>query len=500
MKKLSGKNALCLILALLMLSSAASLVACGDDTQKPDGTTAAAVIDTDGSGGPDAGTGPVFATADYGGETFGVYMRNSTASHYPGIYIFCPELATDIVNEQASIRNQIVEDKYNIKFDFIETGSPQDSVKTDIAGGYVPYSVVLAQRNCLSGLAYAGLLRNFKELDVDYTTSWWDVNAAETYTYQNKLFTMPNDVSVSNLAGCRFWYFHKGVVKDFNLTSPYEYVAQNQWTLENFFGLVKSVSAPGTEGQFGVYGLSNEEGSVRNHMLTGIGAFRVEVDPDGKIVCKIGTDYAEKTQSFFDQLRAVVTDSNVCLEFSVARSLDAANQQRYADMYYHTRALFSQGHFLFTQTSMLGALQTFEDSEEGVSPVMNPKYDTNQDKYYHQIDANAIIWCLPKTADADLSMIANVMDFWAYTSSSTVMESFYELVMKTKRASDPTTAEMYDIIKGSIKYYITDTFTVDISSFITSAYNRSVASAWDSLKKKVPRDLQTIQDKISAID
>ena len=488
-----------LLLAVLMCLSVLAIAACGDNKSGGEQTTAA-VVNGDSEEQTAEDTGPKFNQADYGGDTFGVYMRKSTASHYPGIYIFCPENATDLVNEQAQIRNQIVEDRYNIKFDFIEASGPQDSMKNDLAGGEVPYDVVLAQRNYLSGLAYAGLLRSFLELDIDYNTSWWDANAASTYTYDGKLFTMPNDVSVSNLAGCRFWYFHKGVVKNFNLKSPYEFVADNQWTLDNFFSLVKSVSAPGADGQIGVYGLSNEEGSVRNHMLTGIGSFRVEVSGEGDIVCNIGTDYAEKTQDFFDKLKAVVTDSTVCLDFGTARSLDSANQSRYGDMYYHTRALFSQGHFLFTQTSMLGAVQSFEDSEDGVSPVMNPKYDTDQPTYYHQIDNNAIIWCLPKTADADLEQLSNVLDFWAYTSKSTVMESFYELVMKTKRANDAQTAEMYDIIKSTIKYYITDTFTVDIGSFITAAYNQSVASAWATMSRKLPRDLKSIQDKIQAIE
>ena len=493
------RKALCFLLAALMCLSVFALASCGNAKGGGDQTTAA-VVNGDSENQTAADTGPEFKKADYCGDTFGVYMRGSTASYYPGFYIFCPENATDLVNEQAQIRNQIVEDRYNIKFEFRETGSPQDSMKNDLAGGEVPYDVVLAQRNCLSGLAYAGLLRNFLDLDIDYDTEWWDANAASTYTYDGKLFTMPNDVSVSNLAGCRFWYFHKGVVKNFNLKSPHEFVAENQWTLDNFFSLVRSVSAPGADGQFGIYGLSNEEGSVRNHMLTGIGSFRVEVNGEGDIVCNIGTDYAEKTQDFFDKLKAVVTDSTICLDFGTARSLDSANQSKYGDQYYHVRALFSQGHFLFTQTSMLGAIQTFEDSEDGVSPVMNPKYNSDQPTYYHQIDPNAIIWCLPKSADADLGQLSNVLDFWAYTSKSTVMESFYELVMKTKRANDAQTAEMYDIIKSTIKYYITDTFSVDVGSFITAAYNGSVASAWATMSRKLPRDLKAVQDKIEAIE
>ena len=493
------RKTVCLLLALLMLGSAVSLASCGDGGKKPDETTAAVVQDSSGGETTAEDTSPKFPEADYGGEKFGVYMRTSTLNHYGAKYIFAAEGAMDIVNEQATIRNQTVEDRYNIEFEFIEKDSPESTIKNDVAGGEIPYKVILAQRNCLMGSIYAGLMRNFNDLDIDYTTTWWDANAADAYSYDGKLYVMPNDTSVANLGGSRFYWFNRKVLEDFKLKSPYEFVAENQWTLENFFGLVKSVSAPGTEGQFGVYGLSNEEGSNRMHMLTGIGSFRVEIDEDGNLVCKIGTDYADKTQDFFDQLKAVVTDSNICLEFSQARALDAANQNKYVDQYYHTRALFSQGHFLFTHTGMGGSMQ-FEESEKGLSPVMNPKYNSDQEKYYHQMDANALIWCMAKDPNADLEQIANVMDFWAYTSSHTVMEAYYELTLKTKRAVDPETAQMLDTIKGSIRYYLTDIFTVDIGSFITAAYNQSVASAWAVMQKKLPGDLKKVQDRIEALE
>ncbi len=496
------RNILCVFLALLTCASACAIASCGGETGSE---TTAASTGAPAAGSDDAAesteedTSPKFAEADYGGDTFTVYMRVSNTAHYAGKYIFAAEGATDIVSEQTTIRNQIVEDRYNIKFEFIENAYPQNTMKADIAGGDIPYDIVLAQRCYLSDLAYSGLLRNFNDLDVDYTTSWWDAKAAENYGYLDKLFIMPNDVSVSNFGGARLWWFNKAVLEDFNLISPYDYVDRNEWTIDTFFSMIKGVSAPGADGQMGVYGLSNEEGSVRMHMLTGIGSFNVETDEENNLVCKIGTDYAEKTQDFFDKLKAIVTDSSICLDFNAASGMDAQNASKYNDQFYHTRALFSQGHFLFTQTSMGGSMQ-FEESEKGIGAVMNPKYNSDQPDYYHRMDANNIIWCMPKDSNADTEQLGNVMDFWAYTSSHTVMEAYYELTLKTKRASDPKTAEMLDTVKRTINYYITDIFGVETGSFTTAAYNNSVAMAWKALQKKLTSDFQKVQDKIEAID
>ncbi len=498
MKKL--KTVFSLLLALFALLSALAAASCG--APDGDGSAQSAPSQDPGlSGGPDGTssehTGPVFRDADYGGETFSVYMRSSKAKHYAGLYIYCPENATDLVNEQAAVRNQRVEEKYNISFSFTEADYPQDTVKKDLAAGDLPYDIVLAQRSSLGGLAYEGLLRNFNDLDVDFTTGWWDKNACREYGDAGKLFIMPNDVSVANLAGCRLWWFNKAVLEDFRLTSPYEYAARNEWTIDVFFQMIKSVSAPGADGQIGIYGMIKEE---CDHLLTGIGSFRVEVDEAGDLVCRIGTDYAEKTQDFLDKYKAIISDPSVSIDYGTAAGLDALNSSKYIDQFYHARALFSEGHFLFTQTTMNGSLEAFGESEKGIGAVMNPKYDSDQPEYYHQMDALFPIWTIPDDPSADVEMLGNVMDYWAYVSSSTVMEAYYELTLKTKRASDPDMALMLDTVKGSIRYYITDLFPADISPLITASYNRSVSAAWAALKTKIPNDLKKVQDKILAID
>ncbi len=493
----TGNRFICLLLALVTALGVLAVAACGEKT--PDAPDTDPVVQSSEDSSTEADTSPKFAEADYGGETFTVYMRSANLSHYMGMYIVAPENASDIVNDQVTVRNNIVEEKYNINFKFIQVSNPVDTMKRDITGGDIPYDITLDQRAGYQTLAYAGLLRNFLCLEIDYTTPWWDANAASEYCYADKLFIMPNDVSVSNISGCRFFFFNKAVLEDFKLTSPYTYVAQNEWTIDTFFTMVKSVSAPGADGQIGVYGLSNEEGAVRGHMLTGIGSFLIEYDEDRNIVCKIGTDYAEKTQDFFDKIRAVTTDKNVCIDFSTAAGLDPINASKYPDQFYHVRALFSQGHFLFTMTS-LGGSREFEEMEKGFGPVMNPKYNSDQKEYYHAMDSGTIIWALPNDPAADKEKIANILDFWAYTSTGTVMEAYYELTMKTKRATDPTAAEMLDTVKGSIRYYITDLFSADVGSFANSAYNISVTQAWKALSVKIPRDLERLQDKIKAIE
>ena len=140
-------------------------------------------------------------------------------------------------------------------------------------------------------------------------------------------------------------------------------------------------------------------------------------DPDGKI-----SGYARPQQ------------------FLTARKLDAANQSKYGDQYVHTRALFSQGHFLFVEASMGGALRDFEEMPKGAGVVMNPKYDSNQPDYYHKIDKNAIIWAIPKDPTASTDMLTNILGLLGKEGAN-----IENMVNKSRKDMSVTVMEMAEL-------------------------------------------------------
>ena len=463
------KKSFSIVLAVLMLLSVLSLVSCGDKTD-PSVTTQAPAVNTENNPGEVTTAAITFPEKNYNDETFTVYFRDHAASSYKGFYIIPEEDTGDIIDSQAEKRNMMVEEKYHIKFVAKEATNPTSTLSKDISGNEVNYDIILDQRNKIKDYALKGLFFDFNKLDIDYSNPWWDSNCAKQYAIQNKLFFMVNDVSVSNIAGCRFYYFNKAVLEDFKLKSPYEYAASNEWTLDNFLNLVKGVNSPGDSENFGIYGLVNESGANLNHTLTGVGCFKSALDKDGNITCSLlDKDVMERASDYFDKMNAVFNDKTICLTMDEAHTQDSANAGS-MNKYDHSRYLFSQGHFLFTQSSMNGTVN-FGEMPRGYGVVMNPKYNPDQPAYYHMMDANANIWCVPKEdIYADRERLAVIMDYWAYCSTGTVMEAYYELTMKTKRASDPTAAEMLDTIKASIVYFPTDIYSCSsIGDLITNA-------------------------------
>ena len=81
------------------------------------------------------------------------------------------------------------------------------------------------------------------------------------------------------------------------------------------------------------------------------------------------------------------------------------------------------------------------------------------------------------------------------------MEAFYELTLKTKRATDPTAAEMLDTVKASICYPISDIFatgnyTITVGDLINLAAAKGVSLAWKTYSKTIPKSIDRVVGKV----
>ncbi len=498
-------KALSLFLAALMLLAMLAATACGGETGQNETTTGGGpAVNTSGEGseGP-AQTEYKFSDKKHGGAEWVIYMRPQNLLNYGSKYVLPSEDASDIISQQSVIRNQQTEDRFDIRIVGIEYDHPVNTILQDVKSGGKPYDVILDQRRYLSPLGLSGALVNLNDLDVDFNTHWWDGKAAYYYSAAGKLFVIPNDASISNLGGVRFFFFNKEVLENFRLTSPYEYADKNEWTLATFFQMVKSVSAPNSDGTLGVYGLVNEEGAVRNAMLVGAGIPWLTKVDENTFECQIGTAYAQRAQNYFDQLKLMVQDKNSCIDFDTAHGMDAAGAGAYGDKFSHCRGLFAQGHFLFVH-SIMDAANEFTDMKKGFGVIMNPKYDADQEEYYHMMDYNSIIFGLPNFAEANPQDTIEIMDYWGYVASQTSMEAYYELTLKTKRASDPIAAGVLDTVKSSIGYslfevYSNGTYAINIPDLVTSAYTTNVTKGWASWRKNIENSIKKIMDAIAEV-
>ncbi len=490
------------LLTLLMIILSVSMVSCADTGEENEQTTAQpSAIESDPATDEvtEEDTTPVFPEANYGGDSFVILSRSASASSYPAFYIGTEE-PTDVMSSAVYTRNTVTEEKYGIKIEQVESDKIDTSIRNGISSGTMDFDVVLNQRDKLAALATSGYLYDFNSLNIDYTKPWWEANCAEGYEINDKLFIMANDISVSNLAGARFFFFNKNLIKDYQLTSPYTYIDENNWTLDTFLSLVNAVySDDGDQVRTGndTYGLLMETGATNGnaiHLLVGCGVEFSSKDENGMLKVELDID---KIDNVFGKLSTVLK-GDTCLTYTDAS--EGAEYSEFGNKYNYGRNLFAQDHFLFVQANMGVTNQVSDMEGEGYGIAPNPKYSADQESYYHKMDKLSLIWGIPNSEALDFTKIANVMDYWAYESSRTVMPAYYEITIKSRRINDPYDTVMLDLVKSTIVYDISEVFGIDVTTALWTGYsNDALASAWATQSKAVQRQITTFNNSIEKL-
>ena len=506
MKKLTA-----LVLALLMM--VAIVAGCADTSDGTPQETTPAISGNPGEATPGgdseggevvettpAETVPEFVEEDYNEDQFLIFQRSENATSYRGFYIDSPE-PIDTMSEAVFARNLAVEEKYNVVIETLQQLEPYKDIRTYLASGDVPFDLILDRRTYLGSLALEGCFYNFNDLEyVDFSKPYWDSNCAEGYEVAGKLFFMANDVSVSNLADARFLYFNRALVDRYDLEDPYKLIDNNQWTLDKFLELVRSVSTDNGDNVWDgndVYGLCSETGDSNSnilHWLVGCGLRFIEKDSSGELLTNV---YNDKTQSIMTRVADTLEGTQYALTFNNAAK--GADTSGYANIYDYGRSLFASDHFLFIEGNMDISHQ-FRDmtSDYGVAP--NPKYDTAQEEYYHKMDRFSLIWAIPK-CNMDYEQLGILFEYWAYESSKTVMPAFYEITIKTKRVPDEKASAMIDVVKDSIRYDLTEIYNGEIPPVVYNGYaSGNLASAWKAGQRMIQRKLDSIYTDISELE
>lgn len=498
--KMKNFRIVALLLACLMIFSC-TLVSCSDpaDTEAQTTEPTAQITSAPSEEVTEEDTTPVFPEANYGNEKFTVISRSPSAASYPAFYIGTEE-PTDVMSSAVYTRNVNTEEKYGIVIEQMVSDKISTSVQTGVDSGMLDFDVILNQRDSLADLAMSGYLYNFNDLGVDFSNPWWDANCARDYEIDGKLFIMANDISVSNLAGARFFFFNKNLIKNYQLTSPHTYIQEDNWTLENFLSLVNSVYTDDGDGErtgSDVYGLLMETGASNGnaiHMLVGCGIRFSSVNDSGELTVDVDI---EKIDKIFSDLSAVFNGQS-CITYT-----DASNGEdvsAFGNKYNFCRNLFAQEHFLFVQANMGVSYQMSDMTGEGYGIAPNPKYTVDQESYYHKMDKHSNIWGIPNSTVLDYGMVTNVMDYWAYESSITVMPAYYDITIKTRRINDPFDTTMLDLIKSTICYDISEVFGIDVTTALWSGFSTgSLASTWSAQLRSIDKQIKKFNGDIGKL-
>ena len=86
-----------------------------------------------------------------------------------------------------------------------------------------------------------------------------------------------------------------------------------------------------------------------------------------------------------------------------------------------------------------------------------PKWDEAQENYYTNADDKFQVFSIPKTV-SDTSFVGMIFEALSAESYRSVYPAYYDVALKGKYSSDPSTAEMIDIIMEGRKFDVSFQF------------------------------------------
>ena len=424
-----------LALFLVAIMAVSFLVACGDNGGKgdkgDDGIPEFKHNDED----------PKIEAQDYDEYEFTFICQPYMDSNaYSVNYMVADGESGDTLLDAVYRRNELLKEKYNITFRQLQVKDLLTEVRTQVMGGSTEFDMIIGSCGRLATLARENLLLNLKSVDrFDMTKSYWDSNAAEQLLVGDKLYFTNCDLNVQEVAFVV--YFNKQMIEDFELTSPYEYMENDEWTIDNWASLVmktsKDVDGGGDWTETDIYGTLYENHNARM-FLYGTGVRATTNNADG--VPEVTLFKTDKTVKVYEKCKEVFNSIN---SWSID-DMDSSDTHGFNDKWDYARSLFCQDLYLFHYEGT-NIIHQFADMESEFGIVPFPKYDTNQKEYYSMYPYCCAMIAIPNVVE-DLERTSNIVEDLNYYSSIILKPSWYDTLLSRRYARDDESEASLDIV------------------------------------------------------
>lgn len=472
-------------LAALLIAAAA--VSCADADAAQTAETTAAVTGTETAAATEEVFDPFAALPekDYEGYEFNMLIR-PTDRWVGDMYI--EEATGDPVDDAVFERNSRISEEYNIRITYTPSSneiSETDAVSTILAGDDA-YDLIVAHGRSAFIYANQNLLLDWNtELPcVDLDRPWWDQDARENLSINDRLYVMTGDLSYNAMGAANVMLFNKNLFNDLDLEYPYQTVRDGKWTYEAWEEMLRIGSADlngdgAIEMEYDRFGYVTQRwvGPVQAFATSGL---RVLGKDENDIPYL--TMMTDKTVEVFDWYFNII-DSDVVF-------VSVGQRSSSPDFI----AVFDEGRSLFIDINMYN-VSTMRSMTADFGIIPWPKYDESSE-YCTNVDAGTNMCIVPITA-ADPERTSIVLEAMSAIGYDSVLPAYYEVALQTKASRDDESAEMLDIIKSArifdLGYYnstMTGVFADEFVNFVTNNLPRNFTSWYEKNEKTVQKGLE----------
>ena len=483
-----------IILFTLLVSTLLSLFSCAkkEEVEDTDGENVVTtnVVDNE------VDYNPYIEAKDYGGREFVIFSMDMTGS--PDYEEFGVDTYTShTINSAVYERNMYLEDKYNIDItvNYEAKTSMASTVYRLHTSQAVNFDVINATLDHIINMARNGCLMQIKDIPhINTDKPYWNSKIIDSGTIGNRSYLISGDANIWALHSTAAVMFNSNMIAEKKIANPYELVANNEWTFENFKKMSAQAAAElngdGKYDENDCYGCVSTYAAVET-MFTGMGGVLVSKDANDQMVMNY------KSARNNDIIMNIIGYWKNVQEALLINRWPAYTSPKNMNM---MADVFNDGHALFV-TELLYQLPTLVENNFTVGIVPAPKFDADQENYASFVHiAHATGLGIPLLCE-DSDMVGRVLEDMAWESMSTVRYAYYDVNLKSRRAQDNESSEMLDIIYantyvdagllyGGAGLQIGQTIrglvynsATDISSSIEIAYNHDKAVIDELLEK-----------------
>ncbi|MGM9683614.1 MAG: hypothetical protein ACI3XQ_08445 [Eubacteriales bacterium] len=366
------------------------------------------------------------------------------------------EMSDNIVNNSVYMRNTAVQNRLNVVLNVVPGNTSQSTymgdVKTAVLSGMCDYDIVAGAQylaavmmleNCWANLSDAPYLN----YDKDY---WHDEYMDSLSINTNTRYMLAGDIALSKIGWTSCLYYNKDIYNNY-LSSEYgsmeDMVLNHEWTLEDMKVMCAKVTDSTDESEDAVIGMVLNNESMCDRMTISFGIEFSKRDSEGYPYITLNN---EKTEDFVNQVLPMYTS---------LPGFTLATEGEDLDKFIRNEALFGNGT-LYTAMFRLKA----EGINVNYGIIPWPLYDENMTEYNSAVQDNIALYMIPScTAESKMGAICAVLEAMCSETYTKVTPNLYEVVLKTKYASDDIYGKIVDIINDSAKTDIIYVYSYELN-------------------------------------
>ncbi len=409
----------------------------------------------------------------------------------------------DVVSDAVYRRNISVEERLNVKLEFIAGNSEHEAymrdIRTTLMANDDSYDIIDSIQWRATPLAVEGYFKNLADAPyIDYSQPWW------SNEYMNDIqvsadtrYLLAGDISIWQLRNMSCMYFNKRLYENAfgDPNDLYSTVLDGKWTYDLLSKYVKDVwqdlDSDAKTSKDDIIGIGTTPVSQTDHFSYTAGIKFTERDSDGyPILLK----NQERNVSLIEKLYELYFETPGMLFYEDAFAMDGELVD-----------LFNNGTSLFYANRFYSA-EKFRDMTDPYGMIPYPKLDEAQENYYALVHDSTTLFCIPVSV-SDIEMPCAVLEAMCAENYRTVTPAYYEVALKVKYTQDDISSQIIDLLHDNVRtdfvyannYCFSSSVKLGTISRTLMGYgtepSKNYMSMYDSIKSAVEADIENIKEQ-----